>query len=95
MVVYKIQVGDYVYIGSTTRGLSQRIQEHNYRLGDPEAHREWARTKVYSKLRELGVERIINNENCFKICDGGKIEEQLEMDKVPMEFSLNSSRSIA
>tara|TARA_R110002074_G_scaffold397044_1_gene587063 strand:- start:271 stop:555 length:285 start_codon:yes stop_codon:yes gene_type:complete len=94
MVVYKIVVGDFTYIGTTSRGLSRRIQEHNYRLGDPEAHRKFCRTKFYNKLRELGVCRI-NKDNCIKICDGGRHEEQIEIEKIPMEYSLNSVRSIA
>ncbi len=94
MVVYKIIAGEFVYIGMTNRGLSTRIQEHNYRLGDPLAHRKHCRSKVYNKLRELGVARI-TSENCIKICDGGRHEEQIEMEKIPMEYSLNSVRSIA
>ena len=91
MVVYKICSGQYTYIGSTSRALSQRINEHNYRLGDPVAHSRYANTKLYTKLRELGVTKICS-ENCEFICEGNQIEEQIEMNKIPMEYSLNSIR---
>lgn len=92
-MIYKITAGDFIYIGMTTRGLEIRINEHNYRLKDPEAHRKWSRNKLYTKLRELDIASV-NRENCVKICDGGRAEEQIEMDKVQAEFSLNSFRSI-
>ena len=93
MVVYKIYSGEYTYIGSTTRPLIKRISEHNYRLGDPPAHERYAHTKLYRKLRELGVTKICS-ENCEKICDGNLLEEQEQMDLIPMEYSLNSVASI-
>jgi hypothetical protein len=91
-MIYKITAGDFVYIGMTTRDLSQRITEHNYRLKDPEAHRRWSRNKLYTKLRSLEIPRI-TKENCVKICDGGREEEQIEMDKIQPEFLLNTARS--
>ena len=93
MVVYKIFCGQYTYIGSTTRSLKLRIYEHNYRLGDPPAHEQYAHSKLYRKLRELGVTKICS-ENCEKICDGNLLEEQQQMDLIPMEYSLNSVASI-
>ena len=91
MVVYKICSGQYTYIGSTSRTLVKRMSEHNYRLRDPPAHSRDANTKLYKKLREMGVTRICS-DNCQFICEGNQLEEQIEMNKIPMEYSLNSMR---
>ena len=93
MVVYRITAGDYTYIGMTTRDLAIRINEHNYRLKDPAAHQQYSRTRFYRKLRELGVDKI-TEDNCQEVCEGGRLEEQLEIDKIPVDYSLNSARSV-
>ena len=92
MVVYKIYCEDYVYIGSTSRPLHKRMIEHSYRLTDPDAQKVSSNSKLYKKLRELGVSRI-SKDNCEIICDGSVVEEQLEIDKIPRHFLLNSKRS--
>lgn len=92
MVVYKIFSGNYVYIGSTCRPINKRMIEHSYRLTDPKAQKISANSKLYRKLRELGVTRI-SKDNCEIICEGSTTEEQIEIDKIPMEYSLNSKRS--
>ena len=94
MVVYKITAGDYIYIGSTSRTLKKRIQEHNYRLSDPEPHRHLIKSsKLYNTLREQGITKI-DETNCEVIDeDGGLLREQEEIDAVPKERLLNSYRA--
>jgi len=91
-MIYKITAGDFIYIGYTSRELKNRIYEHNYRLGDPVAHIKFSRSRLYTKLRELQVSKI-SDENCVFLCEGNKLEEQREMDKIPFENRLNSIRS--
>ena len=96
MVVYKITVDDFEYIGSTSRSIVKRIGEHNYKLSEPldPVHNSKSYSRLYRKLRECGVTKI--EQQHYEILDQdltGKDmlrKEQEEIEAVPKDKLLNS-----
>ena len=89
MPIYKVQVGDMSYIGSTYN-FHRRLRQHNYRLSDPPAQQKNCHTKFYRKLREMGIDTI-DETICSIIDEGNGVElEQHYIDEIPKEQRLNS-----
>ena len=100
MVVYKISVvaddATYEYVGSTSRSIEKRIQEHNYKLKEPVCplHNNRCYSRFYKKLRESGITKILPAHYTVLNDDlqGHDMlrREQDEINNIPMELCLNS-----
>ena len=57
--VYKLcrtDGGNDVYFGSTSQPLGQRFTEHKYNAGNPSRLKWYGGSKLYEKMREVGVQ---------------------------------------
>ena len=64
--IYKIEVGEYIYYGSTKQRLCQRQDRHNESLRNGKKN-----YKIYQKCRELNINKI----KCIEI-EKCKLEER-------------------
>ena len=56
-VLCRTDGGDGIYIGSTSQSLPQRFSEHKNNAGNPSRLKWYGGSKLYQKMREVGVHR--------------------------------------
>jgi len=74
--VYKIEIGENIYIGSTKQKLKERQLQHNNRL-----QQNIRKNKLYEKCRENNITEII----CIPLEDK-EIENELEIKILEQEY---------
>ena len=47
--------GNDIYVGSTARSLPKRLADHKYDAGDPSRLKWYGGSRLYKKMREVGV----------------------------------------
>ena len=85
--IYKIEVGEFIYYGSTKQKLYLRQASHNCTL------KENSNRKLYNKCRELNINKIkcIKIENCKK--EDRFIREDYYINNANKEYLLNMMNS--
>jgi len=73
-IVYKVEIGDKLYIGSTTEKLNVRQVKHNY-------ERKRKNYKLYQEANKLNIEKII----CI-LLEEKEIENELEIRLLEQEY---------
>ena len=75
-IVYKIEIGEKIYIGSTIKKLNQRQTLHNYKL-----RQNKDKCKLYVECRKNGITEI----SCLLI-EEKEIENELEIRLLEQEY---------
>ena len=54
-MLYRTDCGNDVYVGSTSQPLGKRLSEHKYNAGNPSRLKWYGGSKLYEKMRVVGV----------------------------------------
>lgn len=89
--IYKITVGDFLYIGSTMQTPPQkRWWDHQSNMNNPKCHMH--NYPLYTKMREVGIDKcefiILRNIDITTELEA-KLEEQIEINKYGLDNLLN------
>jgi len=74
--VYKIEVGEDIYVGSTINELKERQRQHNIKL-----NKNKYKNKLYEKCRKYNIENII----CI-LLEEKEIENDLEIRELEQQY---------
>ena len=75
-IVYKIEIGDEIYIGSTIEKLYERQSKHNFKL-----KKEFEKNKLYEECRNKNINKII----CIPL-EEKEILNELEIRQLENEY---------
>lgn len=84
-IIYKIQVNNFIYYGSTSQQLCKRQASHNYKL----------RNNYKQKLYQECINQNINNIKCelVEVCDNSILKERENFYILNCNNSLNLRHS--